>query len=140
MRALRPSLRRLSQVPSQRLKGRFLELPTLGSDSELRPLWLQAGLLVIRNLDLSPSAFAELSARFGPLGPAPYGRQHATLGPGGCVLRIGNVRDETGNLIAQPSSSKAQVLAEDGSCQYRPADRLPVWHTDGTFKEVPEAG
>lgn len=24
--------------------------------------------------------------------------------------------------------------------RYRPADRLPVWHTDGTFKETPDAG
>lgn len=32
------------------------------------------------------------------------------------------------------------MLAHDGSCQYRPAERLPVWHTDGTFKETPEAG
>ena len=45
------------------------------------------------------------------------------------------------NHPVPPSASReAQVLAEDGSCQYRPADRLPVWHTDGTFKEVPEAG
>ena len=134
---------------------------------------------------------------------------------GGCILRIGNVRDGTGKLISQPSSTKVwretgetlkrqarerwffersfflnviatrfkwhglriyrlyrvefnkkpiqphpislqgllavwfptssakseeNVLAHDGSCQYRPAERLPVWHTDGTFKETPEAG
>merc|ERR1712194_120419 len=26
------------------------------------------------------------------------------------------------------------------SCQYRPEDRLPVWHTDGTFLPTPPAG
>eukprot|EP00434_Breviolum_minutum_P030358 symbB.v1.2.026852.t2/scaffold2714.1/size94327/5 len=107
----------------------------------LRRTWLQAGLLVMRGLtDLTPDSFASFSRHFGPLGPVPAGREHAKLGPGGCILRIGNVRDGTGKLISQPSSTKENVLAHDGSCQYRPAERLPVWHTDGTFKETPEAG
>lgn len=59
---------------------------------------------------------------------------------GNAILRIGNVRDEAGNLVSQPSSSKDEILLKDGSFQYRPKERLPVWHTDGTFKETPEAG
>ncbi|CAL1169316.1 unnamed protein product [Cladocopium goreaui] len=114
-----------------------LQSPELGQ--MLRRTWLQAGLLVIRGLDLSPDDFASISRHFGVLGPVPAGREHAKLGPGGCILRIGNVRDQTGKLISQPSSTKENVLL-DGSSQYRPAERLPVWHTDGTFKETPEAG
>ncbi|CAK9064837.1 unnamed protein product [Durusdinium trenchii] len=115
-----------------------LRRPEVGE--ALRHAWLQARLLVIRGLDLSPDDFAAISRHFGPLGPVPAGRDHAKLGPGGCILRIGNIRDHTGNLISQPSSTKEDVLAQDGSCQYRPAERLPVWHTDGTFKEKPDAG
>mmetsp|Transcript_43319 Transcript_43319/g.89373 ORF Transcript_43319/g.89373 Transcript_43319/m.89373 type:complete len:180 (-) Transcript_43319:572-1111(-) len=108
----------------------------------LRSKWIERRLLVIRGLprDLTPHDLVTLSGHFGPLGPVPAGRAHASLGPGNAVLRIGNVRDEAGNLVSQPSSSKDEVLAKDGSCQYRPKERLPVWHTDGTFKETPEAG
>ena len=42
--------------------------------------------------------------------------------------------------IASLKCVQDEVLAKDGSCQYRPKERLPVWHTDGTFKETPEAG
>ncbi|CAE7195636.1 tauD [Symbiodinium natans] len=127
----------LIHVPNTSLPA--LRCPDVGR--ELRGKWLERRLLVIRGLqDMTPDDLVTISSHFGPLGPVPAGRAHASLGPGASVLRIGNVRDAAGNLISQPSSSKDEVLGRDGSSQYRPHDRLPVWHTDGTFKETPEAG
>ena len=109
--------------------------------AQLRRHWLRSGILVIRDLvSMTPSDLVAISEHFGPLSPdVGAGREHATL-PGVPVLRVGNVRDASGKLISQPASSKGNLLPPGGSCQYRPAERLPVWHTDGTFLPVPPAG
>jgi len=109
--------------------------------AELRSLWLRAGVLVVRGLeDMTPEDLVVISGHFGPVATdVGAGREHATV-QGQPVLRIGNVRDASGRLISVPASSRSNFLPASGSCQYRPEERLPVWHTDGTFQATPPAG
>eukprot|EP00933_Yihiella_yeosuensis_P054485 TRINITY_DN52956_c0_g1_i1.p1 TRINITY_DN52956_c0_g1~~TRINITY_DN52956_c0_g1_i1.p1 ORF type:complete len:365 (+),score=54.82 TRINITY_DN52956_c0_g1_i1:29-1096(+) len=118
-----------------------LRRPEVGA--ELRQIWLRSGVLALRGLAaMTPEDLVAISAHFGPVSDdVGAARKHATI-PGLPVLRIGNIRDSKGHLISVPPSSKnpRSQLPETGSCQYRPDERLPVWHTDGTFAATPPAG
>ena len=54
------------------------------------------------------------------------------------IMRIGNVRDENGELKA--SLARVPQLTSDEDVRYNPATRRPVWHTDSTFREHPPIG
>eukprot|EP00928_Gymnodinium_smaydae_P003129 TRINITY_DN11118_c0_g2_i1.p1 TRINITY_DN11118_c0_g2~~TRINITY_DN11118_c0_g2_i1.p1 ORF type:complete len:368 (-),score=66.40 TRINITY_DN11118_c0_g2_i1:239-1342(-) len=100
----------------------------------LRDAWHRHGVLVIRGLEaLTPQDIVTFSAHFGEVEQTlTAARAHAKL-PDVPVLRLGNVRDGEGKLISVPNSTSVQ-LPPNGSCQYRPAERLPTWHTDGTHR------
>lgn len=118
----------------------YLRRPDVGV--ELRRAWLEYGVLVMPGLTtMTEDDLVAISGHFGNLGPVGAGREHATL-YNGQILRIGNVRDENGQMISVPSSARSgeNMLPADGNCQYRPADHLPAWHTDGTFLHVAPAG
>lgn len=112
---------------------------------ELRRLWIERGVLVVRGLEeLTPEALVAVSAHFGPVSDLEEGRSHAALqgvdGKALPVMRIGNVRASNGSSVSQPSGASYDLLAGGLSCQYRPAEKIPVWHTDATFREKPPAG
>lgn len=108
--------------------------------SELRQLWLHSGLVAIRGItDLTPQHLVAFTQHFGRVSSdVGAGREFARVA-GLPVLRLGNVRDSAGRLTSVLSATTS-LLPENGSCQYRPADRQPVWHTDGLFSSVPPAG
>ena len=54
------------------------------------------------------------------------------------ILRIGNIKDETGKRLA--SFAKSVQLESDDDVQYNPETRKPVWHTDSTFRKFPPIG
>lgn len=112
------------------------------SGADLRLLWLRYGVLALRGLDnLTPQDLVSMTQHLGKVSPdIGAGREHARLAPNLPVLRIGNVKNEKDELISVPSSSRNSDLPPSGSCQYRPDERKPVWHTDGTFAQIPPAG
>jgi len=116
-----------------------LRRPDVGQ--RLQSLWARHGFVVVRGvLAMTPQDLAAISEHFGKVSAdLGSGREHATI-QSAPVLRIGNVRDESGRLISVPTSATDDFLPASGSCQYRPDDRRPIWHTDGTFMSVPPAG
>mmetsp|Transcript_7027 Transcript_7027/g.11320 ORF Transcript_7027/g.11320 Transcript_7027/m.11320 type:complete len:356 (-) Transcript_7027:32-1099(-) len=108
---------------------------------KLRQLWLTSGVLIIRGLvDLTADDLAAISAHFGQVEEElETGREHAKFA-GLPVMRIGNAKGPDGKSICMPSGDQYDTLPPDGNCQYRPADKRPVWHTDATFRENPPAG
>jgi taurine dioxygenase len=54
------------------------------------------------------------------------------------ILRIGNIRDEQGNL--KSSLARVPQLRTDDDIRYNPETRRPVWHTDSTFRQSPPIG
>lgn len=113
----------------------------LRSGAALRQLWRDhGGLLVIRGLSLAPSELLSLSELFGDVeSELDDSKQAYRVGGHNSVMRIGNIRDESsGALISMHTISAA--LPADGSAQYRPAERLPVWHTDSVYRAKPPIG
>ena len=108
--------------------------------AHLREAWhAHGGLLVLRGLTLTAAQLAELSSVFGTLQTEldDSKKQYQVDGVPS-VMRLGNVCDESGKLIAIKTMDP--MLPPSGSAQYRPADRLPVWHTDSTYRKQPPVG
>ena len=126
--------------------GAIIEHATIdqlvGSGAVLRHAWRDAGgLLVMRGLQsLSPEEFLAVSELFGSVEEELDSSKQAFAVAGlSSVMRIGNVRDtDTGKLVSMHSLSAP--LPSDGSPQYRPEDRAPVWHTDSTYRQHPPVG
>ena len=114
----------------------------LASGAQLRSAWLaHGGLLVVRGLSsLSSTEMHAVSALFGDVEDELDESKRAFQVDGRpSVMRIGNVRDAaTGELIATHTISAP--LPPDGSPQYREDTRLPVWHTDSTYRQRPPIG
>lgn len=134
------------------LKGSFgalvergLDITQLLEDAELADKLLKTwrnygGLLVLRGLtELTPGQLAALSGIFGELEPQldDSKKQYQVDGVP-CVMRLGNTRDSSGTLTAV--LAKDPPLPQSGSPQYREAERVPVWHTDSTYRKTPPIG
>ena len=105
-------------------------------------LWTQhGGLIAVRGVDLadiSPEELMAWSSVFGEVEEITLAARENSMVPGFPILRIGNIKDEAGNLKA--SFSRGVPLKSDADIQYNPETRRPVWHTDSTFREDPPIG
>ena len=105
-------------------------------------LWLQhGGLIAVRGADLATLLPAELeawSAVFGVVETEGMAARESMSVEGFPILKIGNIRDQAGNLKA--SLARVPALRSDADIQYDPETRRPVWHTDSTFRERPPIG
>jgi taurine dioxygenase len=105
-------------------------------------LWTRhGGLLAVRGADLADLAPAELvawSEVFGRVEQAGMVAREDKMVAGFPILRIGNIRDEAGNLKAQ--LARVPQLRSDADMRYDPETRRPVWHTDSTFRQQPPIG
>ena len=102
-------------------------------------LWLtHGGLLAIRGAalaTLSPDQFIAWSEVFGSIEQRVQAAREDKSVPGYPILRIGNIRNERGELAAQ--FSDVPPLESDDDIRYNPKTKRPVWHTDSTFREEP---
>ena len=118
------------------------DLEDTAFQSEAYDLWTDnGGLIAVRGDDLaeaSPEQFMAWSAVFGTVEDASLASRQNRMVPGTPILRIGNIKDEAGNLKA--SFSKGVPLTSDADIQYNPETRRPVWHTDSTFRQNPPIG
>jgi alpha-ketoglutarate-dependent taurine dioxygenase len=105
-------------------------------------LWTnKGGLLAVRGDDLIELGPDELMAWSSVFGDVEKGKLTAREGktvPGFPILRIGNIKDEAGNRLAQ--FAKVPPLTSDDDIRYNPDTRRPVWHTDSTFRRNPPIG
>ena len=105
-------------------------------------LWTErGGLLAVRGEDLSdlaPAQMCEWASVFGRIDEARVPVREHVMVDDTAILRIGNIRDESGNLKA--SFARVPQLTSDADVQYNPQTRRPVWHTDSTFKPHPPIG
>ncbi len=105
-------------------------------------LWTShGGLLAVRGGDLAELAPEEpvaWSAVFGAVEYAGMTAREEKMVQGFPILRIGNIRDESGALKAQ--LARVPQLRSDADMRYDPETRRPVWHTDSTFREHPPIG
>lgn len=110
--------------------------------AQARDRWREAGgLLVVRGEDLrelSPAELMEWSAVFGEVEQVGQTAREAAMVSGYPIMRIGNIRDEEGNLRA--SLARVPQLQSDDDVRYNLKTRRPVWHTDSTFREHPPIG
>ena len=113
-----------------------------GFQSDAFGLWLESGgLLGVRGEDLaeiSPGELTAWSEVFGVVERKMQSAREDKTVPGFPILRIGNVRDESGNPAAQ--FAIVPELTNDSDIRYNPETRRPVWHTDSTFRENPPIG
>ncbi|CAE8639074.1 unnamed protein product, partial [Polarella glacialis] len=106
-----------------------------GLGSQLRKAWLDSGgLLVLRGLTtMTPAEMVAISRIFGQVEEELEINKKKYMVEGVAqVMRIGNTRTADGVMTALNSNNAH--LPADGSPQYRMADRLPVWHTDSTYR------
>ncbi len=105
-------------------------------------LWSRnGGLLGVRGgdlVDLQPEELVAWSEVFGAIERATPVAREKKMVSGFPILRIGNIKDEGGNLVAQ--LAQVPELSSDADMQYNPEIRRPVWHTDSTFKQNPPIG
>ena len=105
-------------------------------------LWTRhGGLLALRGADLAHTAPEELitwSEVFGRVEYEGMVAREDKMVPGFPILRIGNIRDQSGNLKA--SLARVPQLRSDDDIRYNPQTRRPVWHTDSTFRQHPPIG
>lgn len=105
-------------------------------------LWTRhGGLLAVRGADLAETSPAELMAWsevFGRVETEGMTAREDKMVQGFPILRIGNIRDEAGNLKA--SLARVPQLRTDDDIRYNPETRRPVWHTDSTFRQQPPIG
>ena len=110
--------------------------------SKAYQLWAShGGLLVVRGKDLSklsPEALVAWSNVFGAVEKENLAAREDKMVKGFPILRIGNIKDETGKRLA--SFAKSVQLESDDDVQYNPETRKPVWHTDSTFRKFPPIG
>lgn len=109
---------------------------------EAYELWTRhGGLLAVRGADLAETSPAELMAWsevFGRVETEGMTAREDKMVQGFPILRIGNIRDEAGNLKA--SLARVPQLRTDDDIRYNPETRRPVWHTDSTFRQQPPIG
>ena len=99
------------------------------------------GLLALRGTELAETTPEELvawSEVFGAVERVTQTAREDKMVPGFPILRVGNVRDATGQLKAQ--LLRVPQLSDDGDIRYNPETRRPVWHTDSTFRQDPPIG
>ncbi len=97
-----------------------------------RRLWQDhGGLLALRGAELAGLPAEDLLDWAGVFGAIEHrraqGRDHMMV-EGTAILRIGNIRDGAGRMIAQQSD--VPVLRSDADMRYDTETRRPVWHTD----------
>jgi alpha-ketoglutarate-dependent taurine dioxygenase len=99
------------------------------------------GLLAVRGpdlADLSPEELVAWSEVFGQVDQAGLAAREDKMVKGFPILRIGNIRDGSGNLTAQ--LARVPQLQSDADVRYNSETRRPVWHTDSTFRQNPPIG
>lgn len=105
-------------------------------------LWLRnGGLLALRGDDLaqlSPEELVSWSTVFGDVENATHAAREDKMIPGFPILRIGNIKTESGKPAAQLAI--VPQLTSDDDIRYNPETRRPVWHTDSTFRQNPPIG
>ncbi len=105
-------------------------------------LWAQhGGLLAVRGAalaDLSPDQLLGWSEVFGAVEHRMQAARDGKTVAGYPILRIGNIRNDKGEPIAQHAN--VPQLTSDEDIRYNPDTRRPVWHTDSTFREDPPIG
>ena len=110
--------------------------------AEVHDLWVQhGGLLGVRGDDLADLQPAELMAWseiFGAVEQEGMAAREDKSVDGFPILKIGNIRDQAGNLKA--SLARVPALQSDADIRYNPETRRPVWHTDSTFRARPPIG
>ena len=104
--------------------------------------WLShGGLLAVRGeglKDLTPDELVAWSSVFGDVETKAQAAREDKMVEGYPILRIGNVKDDSGKLAAQLAIVPA--LQSDEDIRYNPETRRPVWHTDSTFRRNPPIG
>ncbi|MCH9670199.1 MAG: TauD/TfdA family dioxygenase, partial [Gammaproteobacteria bacterium] len=107
-----------------------------------REMWRAGGgLLAVRGEQLAgiePELLMTWSGVFGAVEQVGQTARERSMVNGFPIMRIGNVRDENGELKA--SLARVPQLTSDEDVRYNPATRRPVWHTDSTFREHPPIG
>jgi len=109
---------------------------------ETYDLWAgHGGLIAVRGDDLaetSPEQLLAWSEVFGAVENNTLAARQDKMVPGFPILRIGNITDADGKLLAQ--TAKVEPLKSDAEIRYNPESRRPVWHTDSTFRKHPPIG
>lgn len=118
------------------------DLATAEFTDQLEDLWVRhRGLLALRGDDLvevTPTELMALAEVFGDIDNGQSTARSDFMVADTPILRIGNRRDEAGNLVT--SFAKVPALRTDDDIRYDPATRRPVWHTDSTFRQEPPIG
>lgn len=112
-----------------------------GFRKEAAALWNEHGVLVVRGPDLSgtaPEEFLNWAGTFGTVDRTIAAARDKLSVADTPILRIGNVRDEAGEYIAQ--FSDADMLKSDADIRYDPVKQRPVWHTDSVHNQSPPIG
>lgn len=137
--------------PTTRLNGDFgISINNVSSDDLKNPafqswaldLWTHhGGLLAVRGEQLAtlpPEALVQWSEVFGAVEQRVQAAREDKTVAGYPILRIGNIRNDKGEPIAQHSN--VPQLTSDEDIRYNPETQRPVWHTDSTFRETPPIG
>ncbi len=105
-------------------------------------LWTRhGGLLAVRGddlRDLAPEELVAWSNVFGAVENETHAAREDKMVKGFPILKIGNVKDESGKATAQLAI--VPQLKSDDDVRYNPETRRPVWHTDSTFRKRPPIG
>jgi alpha-ketoglutarate-dependent taurine dioxygenase len=109
---------------------------------EAYDLWTRhGGLLAVRGGDLpevTPQELVDWSTVFGAVEYANLVAREDKMVKGFPILKIGNIKDESGKPVAQLAT--VPQLSSDEDIRYNPETRRPVWHTDSTFRQHPPIG
>ena len=104
--------------------------------------WIQNhGLLILRGKELSHLGTRDLisiSKNLGVIDPKTHSARQNYMVNNSPILRIGNIKNNSGNLICQFSRVPQLKMRRDA--QYNPNTQRPVWHTDSTFLKSPPIG
>lgn len=118
------------------------DLADVGFADRIFALWVDhRGLLALRGDDLvgtTPDELMALSEVFGTVDLGQSTGRSAFMVGDSPILRIGNRRNEAGELVA--SFAKVPQLTSDADIRYDAATRRPVWHTDSVFRREPPIG
>tara|TARA_B100000676_G_scaffold259800_1_gene269084 strand:+ start:3993 stop:4970 length:978 start_codon:yes stop_codon:yes gene_type:complete len=104
-------------------------------------LWHAHGLFAVRGdelADIAPTELVDWSGVFGVVEEIAQSGRDKMMVSGYPILRIGNVRDDAGELVS--SLARVPQLTSDNDIRYNPETRRPVWHTDSLFRENPPIG
>lgn len=118
------------------------DLADAGFRREAFDLWTDhGGLLAVRGEELAtigPEALMDWATVFGGVEYGNFVAREDKMVGGLPILRIGNVKDDSGKQIA--NFAKVPALQSDADIRYNPETRRPVWHTDSTFRQQPPIG